>query len=178
MPPTPNPVILSCPLRTTSLRKPCARPPAPPPPSKLHVPAHISMQVVPSVAKFGGAVAVSGLRTTVLRELGSQLVVRHAQYEAALGVALASGGKGVASGAAMAAAKQGLTGAVARYTAARSLLSLVGPLMWASAIADLAWMSIGTDYARIVKVVFVLAQIRLLRTSGWSQDAAATRVER
>jgi uncharacterized protein YaaW (UPF0174 family) len=35
--------------------------------------------------------------------------------------------------------------------------------MWASTIADLAAMSIGTDYARVVRAVFTLAQIRLLR---------------
>ena len=65
------------------------------------------------------------------------------------------------------AAQQGLTAAAARYAAVRSVLSLASPLMWAWAWADLARMSLGTDYARVVRAIFCLAQVRLLRTHGF-----------
>lgn len=38
---------------------------------------------------------------------------------------------------------------------------------------DLLLVSIGTDWARVVKAVFVLAQIRLLRTGGFSAGGAS-----
>lgn len=50
---------------------------------------------------------------------------------------------------------------------ARSMLSLVGSTLWISTALDLARISIGTDHGRIVRAVFLLAQIRLIRTSGW-----------
>lgn len=50
---------------------------------------------------------------------------------------------------------------------ARSMLSFVGSTLWISTAFDLARISIGTDYGRIVRAVFLLAQIRLIRTSGW-----------
>lgn len=65
-------------------------------------------------------------------------------------------------------AKEGVTAAASRYAAARSLLGLLGPLMWASTALDLALVSVGTDWSRVVKAVFALAQIRLLRTYGFS----------
>lgn len=61
-----------------------------------------------------------------------------------------------------------MTAATARYAAARSLLGLLGPLMWASTALDLLLVSVGTDWSRVVKAVFALAQIRLLRTYGFS----------
>ena len=39
--------------------------------------------------------------------------------------------------------------------------------MWVMLGVDLARVSLGTDWARIVKAVFALAQIRLLRTYGF-----------
>ena len=39
-------------------------------------------------------------------------------------------------------------------------MSLLGPLMWGWLATDLALKSIGTDYARVVRAVFLLAQVR------------------
>jgi uncharacterized protein YaaW (UPF0174 family) len=64
-------------------------------------------------------------------------------------------------------AKQRLVGAVVEYTSVRTLFSFVGPLLWASTACDLLLMSLGTDYARLAKTVALLAQVRLLHTSGW-----------
>lgn len=129
-------------------------------------------EVVPALGKLGSAVAVSNLQQAVLSRLGGRLLTSHVHYEAALSLALTASTKGVSGGlsakVAVQAAKEGVTAATARYAAARSLLGLLGPLMWASTALDLLLVSVGTDWSRVVKAVFALAQIRLLRTYGFS----------
>ena len=51
-----------------------------------------------------------------------------------------------------------MAAAAARYGAARSALGLLGPLAWAWLGADLALRAFGTDYCRVVRAVFALAQ--------------------
>ena len=41
-------------------------------------------------------------------------------------------------------------------------LSLLGPVMWGSFALDLALKAIGTDYGRVVRAVFILAQVNTL----------------
>lgn len=55
-------------------------------------------------------------------------------------------------------AQHGVAAAAARYGAARSALGLLGPLAWAWLGADLALRALGTDYCRVVRAVFALAQ--------------------
>jgi uncharacterized protein YaaW (UPF0174 family) len=43
----------------------------------------------------------------------------------------------------------------------RGALSLLGPLMWGWLAVDLALKAIGTDYARVIRAVFMLAQVRV-----------------
>lgn len=129
-------------------------------------------EVVPTLGKLGSALAVSNLQQAMMSRLGGKLLSSHIRYEATLHLALSAGAEGVQGGVkakvAMQAAQQGVTAAASRYAAARSVLSLLGPLMWASTAVDLLWVSIGTDWSRVCKVVFALAQIRLLRTYGFS----------
>lgn len=66
------------------------------------------------------------------------------------------------------ASQQGLTTAAARYGAARGMLSVLGPIMWAFFAGELALRSIGTDYGRVVRSIYTLAQVRMVRTHGWS----------
>ena len=66
------------------------------------------------------------------------------------------------------AAQTGLTAAAARYSAVRGALSTLGPVMWAFFGVELALAAIGTDYGRIARAVFALAQVRLVRTHGFS----------
>lgn len=66
-----------------------------------------------------------------------------------------------------------MTAAASRYAAARSLLGFIGPLVWASTALDLLWVSIGTDWARVVQAVALIAQIRLLRTQGWQNPSSS-----
>jgi uncharacterized membrane protein YgcG len=77
--------------------------------------------------------------------------------------------------AALAAAQQGLTSATLRYSAVRSALSFVGPLMWAWLAVDLVRAAVGTDYARVVRAVYILAQVRLVATQGWTAGALQDR---
>ena len=72
------------------------------------------------------------------------------------------------------AAQKGVTVAAARYSAVRGALGMLGPAMWALLGIDLALKAIGTDYGRIVRAVFALAQIRLLRTHGFSSPPVGT----
>ena len=60
----------------------------------------------------------------------------------------------------MQASQQGLTSAAARYGVARGMLSVLGPAMWALFAGELAVKSIGTDYGRVVRAVYTLAQVR------------------
>ena len=123
-------------------------------------------EVWPAITRLGATVAVTNLQVGIAQQLGSVFIRRSIQYETAAQLA-AVAANSVSSRAAVSAAQRGLTAAAARYGAARSLLSVVGPVMWAVTAVDLARMSIGCDYSRIVKAVFALAQIRLLRTEGW-----------
>lgn len=66
------------------------------------------------------------------------------------------------------AAQQGFTSAAAKYSAARGVLSFLGPVMWAWLGMDLALKAIGPDDTRVVKAVSCLAQIRLLHTHGFT----------
>jgi hypothetical protein len=124
-------------------------------------------EVVPTLSRTLTTVAVTNLQMNAARQLGSVLLRRTIQYEAAAQVAAATAGS-LANKAAVRIAQRGLTQAAARYGAARSLLSVMGPLLWAVTAVDLAKMSIGCDYARLVKAIFAIAQIRLLRTDGWA----------
>lgn len=61
---------------------------------------------------------------------------------------------------ALQASQQGLTSAAARYGAARGMLSVLGPVMWALFAGELAVKSIGTDYGRVVRAMYTLAQVQ------------------
>ncbi len=67
--------------------------------------------------------------------------------------------------------QRGLTAAAAQFGAVRSIMAALGPLMWAAFAAELALKSIGTDYGRVVRCIYVLSQVRLVRTHGWSSAA-------
>ena len=56
------------------------------------------------------------------------------------------------------AAQRGLTAATARYGVLQGAMAFLGPVMWGSLALDLALKAIGTDYARVVRAVYILAQ--------------------
>jgi len=63
----------------------------------------------------------------------------------------------------MQGAKRSMAINAARYGAARTVFSLIGPMMWGWFVADLGWKTISTNYSRIVPTIFTVAQIRLTR---------------
>ncbi|KAJ9530997.1 hypothetical protein QJQ45_000994 [Haematococcus lacustris] len=150
----------------------------------------------PALVKLGSALTVSAVGRSSAQHLAAQLMVSHARYLAvarmacgaaaggaagvgasALGAVARGGGGAVASAwgrqAALEAAQKGLTVATARYSAVQGMLSFLGPVMWGWLAVDLALKSIGTDYARITRAVFILAQVRLVRTQGFTPPPAS-----
>jgi uncharacterized protein YaaW (UPF0174 family) len=49
-------------------------------------------------------------------------------------------------------------------------MSLLGPVMWGWLAVDLAFKALGTDYARIIRAVFILAQVRTRGGSAGAQE--------
>ena len=121
--------------------------------------------VLPALAKTAATVALTRTQWGLVRNLGS-VVMQRAAYHRALAFVHA-GSAEVGKRVMVERAKQRLVGAVVEYTSVRTLFSFVGPLLWASTACDLLLMSLGTDYARLAKTVALLAQVRLLHTSGW-----------
>ncbi|ONI09455.1 hypothetical protein PRUPE_5G239500 [Prunus persica] len=68
------------------------------------------------------------------------------------------------SRAAFLAAKQGFAGATSRYLGLRSMMALLGPVLWGTFLADVVIQMLGTDYARILRAIYAFAQIRITRT--------------
>jgi uncharacterized protein YaaW (UPF0174 family) len=60
-------------------------------------------------------------------------------------------------------ARYGMASTAAKYAVARTAFSFLTPALWGIFFADLGWRAIATNYARIIPVIFTLAQIRLLR---------------
>ncbi|CAG9460148.1 unnamed protein product [Pedinophyceae sp. YPF-701] len=129
---------------------------------------HGSPDIVDAVVKIGAATAVSGLGREALKRLAGQVLARSLTYELVLGEAVRRG----ASEAALRAAGAGASAAAARYSAARAVSSILGPAMWAALGVDLALKASGTDYGRLTRAVFVLAQIRLVKTYGFTGPEA------
>lgn len=123
--------------------------------------------IVPAVAKVATTLAVTRVQLDVLGRVARVVVQRAIHHRAIVAHALQTGSRGFATRVAVETAKQRLLGAVAKYTALRQLFVCVGPLMWISTAWDLAKLSLGTDYARLTRTVFMMAQIRLVRTRGW-----------
>ena len=60
--------------------------------------------------------------------------------------------------------------------AARTALAAVSPLLWLSLAVDLGIKATGPDYGRVARAVALIAQIRLLRTHGWSEPSETPRL--
>ena len=106
------------------------------------------------------------LKPWLLKHIARQFALHFASYQATR-AALIQGGTaamaGIQSKLALQAAKKGMAINTARYGVARSVLGLLGPIMWGYFIADLGWRAIATNYSRVIPIIFTLAQIRLIR---------------
>lgn len=135
------------------------------PPEPL--PVHLQHSPIKILAKGSGVVAVSTLlKSWLLRHIAKQFALHFATYQATK-TAVVKGGTtavvGLGNQLALQAAKKGMAVNAARYGAARSVFSLLGPVMWSYFLADLGWKAIATNYGRVIPIVFTLAQIRLIR---------------
>jgi uncharacterized protein YaaW (UPF0174 family) len=117
--------------------------------------------------KGGGALAVhSVVAPWILQQIARQIAIHTATHQIATQtLARASVGAAAQLQAkiALQTASRGMVVNTARYTAARTTFAFLGPALWAWFFADLGWRTIATNYARIIPVIFTLAQIRLMR---------------
>lgn len=127
--------------------------------------------ILGTLGKIGGAVAVKSLGMAASERALGQFLHHAGAYEALACEAFRHGVAGAAKRAATDAAQQGMTHAAARYGAIRALSSAVTPAMWAVVVLDLLVKATGIDYGRVVRAVFALAQIRLVRTYGFTSGA-------
>ena len=123
------------------------------------------------LAKGGSAIALSTIiRPWLLNQIARQFALHLAKYQVARQT-LVNGGLSVAarvqSRAAANIATQGMAKASVKYGATRGLLACLGPALWTWFLADLGWRAVATNYARVIPVVFTLAQIRLTREQTW-----------
>ncbi len=121
------------------------------------------------IAKGTGVLALTTMvQPVVLHLLAKRVAWYFATYQVsrealkAGGVALAQRIQAYFSSA---LAKRGMVLATARYGAVRGIFGLVSPLLWGIFLADLGWRGIATNYGRIIPVIFLVAQIRLLKGS-------------
>lgn len=117
--------------------------------------------------KGSSAIAISAIvQPAVMNLLARQLAWQLATYQAGR-EALKAGSTALAARVqtyfSTYLAKRGMALATARYGVARTVFSFLTPTLWGLFFADLGWRAISTNYARIIPVIFILAQIRLLR---------------
>lgn len=124
-------------------------------------------QLLPAAAKVLSAASVFGLGQQAVRTLGGNLMAQHLRYQALLTWCSTGATSSRLAARVLSAATQGLTSATARYAGVRGALSLAGPIMWGWMAVELSLAAMGTDWARITRAVFLLAQVRLLRTAGF-----------
>ncbi|GJU20047.1 hypothetical protein Tco_1153389 [Tanacetum coccineum] len=124
--------------------------------------------------KGGGMFTVGRLYNLISSKLSGKVVLEAANYQIKKEV-LKEGGRLAAinleSRAALLAAKQGLAGAASRYLGVRSIMVLLGPVLWGTFLADLVIQMLGTDYARILRAIYAFAQIRISRTYKLPSDS-------
>ncbi|KAL2622337.1 hypothetical protein R1flu_002542 [Riccia fluitans] len=119
-----------------------------------------------AILKGGGAVTVSTLQRMVFKRLSKKLLLETAKYQLAKEAVVKTGQAAAVLEARVAvlAAQQGLMGAAKRYLTVRGALSVLGPVLWGTLVAEMLINSVGTDYARIIRAICTFAQIRLMRT--------------
>ena len=116
----------------------------------------------------GGVLAISSIvRPWLLRQITQQWAIHTARCLAAREVLASSGGilAHLHGRMVLAAASREVAVNAARYSAVRSVFSVISPALWGWLLLDLGWRSIAINYSRVIPFVFVIAQIRLTRSS-------------
>ncbi|PIN27044.1 hypothetical protein CDL12_00210 [Handroanthus impetiginosus] len=125
------------------------------------------------ILKGGGMLTLEKLLDLLGGRLSGKVLSEAAKYQMKKEV-IKKGGQLAAinlkSGAALLAARQGLTAAAARYLGFRSVAQFLGPMMWGTLLADVVIQMLGTDYARILRAIYAFAQIRIYRSHRTASD--------
>ncbi|XP_022738833.1 uncharacterized protein LOC111291399 isoform X2 [Durio zibethinus] len=119
------------------------------------------------ILKGGGVITLAKIYQLLTKKLSGMVFLEAANYlikKEALKKGVQVAAINVESRAALLAAKQGFAGAASRYVGLRSMMSLLGPLLWGTFLADVVIQMLGTDYARILRAIYAFAQIRVTRT--------------
>ncbi|XP_038680597.1 uncharacterized protein LOC119981515 isoform X2 [Tripterygium wilfordii] len=120
-----------------------------------------------------GAAELRSLILKLARRLSAKVFLEAANYLIKKDV-IRKGGQLAAinleSRAALLAAKQGFAGAASRYLGFRSMMTIFGPVLWGTLLADVVIQMLGTDYARILRAIYAFAQIRVTRTYRLPSD--------
>lgn len=126
------------------------------------------------ILKGGGVFTLAKIYELLARRLSGKVFLEAANYQIKKEF-IKKGGHLAAinleSRAALLAAKQGFSGAAARYLGFRSMTALLGPMLWGTFLADVVIQMLGTDYARILRAIYAFAQIRVTRTYRLPSDA-------
>ncbi|KAL8135030.1 hypothetical protein AgCh_009888 [Apium graveolens] len=125
------------------------------------------------ILKGGGILTLGKLYKMLARGLSGKLFLEAANYHIKNEV-IRKGGHlatvNLESRVALLAAKQGVKGAALRYIGLRSMMTLFGPMLWGTLLADVVIQMLGTDYARILRAIYAIAQIRIARTYQLPSD--------
>ncbi|KAL2342310.1 hypothetical protein Fmac_003595 [Flemingia macrophylla] len=117
------------------------------------------------ILKGGGVFTLAKIYQLLVRKLSGKVLVEAANYQVKKEL-MKKGGQlamiNLESRAALLAAKQGFLGAASRYLGFRSMITLLGPVLWGTFLADLVIQMLGTDYARILRTIYALAQARYM----------------
>ncbi|KAF5469257.1 hypothetical protein F2P56_013345 [Juglans regia] len=117
------------------------------------------------IFKGGGMLTLAKIYELLARRLSGKLFVEAANYQIKKEF-IKKGGQlaviNLESRAALLAAKQGLSGAASRYLGFRSMMALLGPVLWGTFLADVVIQMLGTDYARILRAIYAFAQLQAL----------------
>lgn len=135
------------------------------------LPAQIQHNPVGLLLKGGSILAVNSvLKPLILQQIARQFALHFARYQVAKSVAIRGGAAAavqIQNHIALQTAKRGMAIAAARQGAAKAVFAFLGPVLWATFIAEIGWKAVATNYGRIIPAVFALAQIRLIRSECW-----------
>lgn len=125
------------------------------------LPTAVQLDPARLLLKGGSVVAINSVvRPWLLQQMARQFMLHAATYQVARQAVEAGA---IATQVAAQTAYRTMTLSAARYGAVRSVFAFLGPALWVWLFADLGWRAIATNYARVIPVVFTLAQIRLTR---------------
>ncbi|XP_059647169.1 uncharacterized protein LOC132293635 [Cornus florida] len=105
------------------------------------------------ILKGGGILTLGKIYQLFARRLSGKMVLEAANYRIKNEVI-----------------KKGAAGAASRYLGLRSMMVLLGPMLWGTFLADVVIQMLGTDYARILRAIYAFAQIRITRTYRLPSD--------